>query len=159
SGSRSQRKAGRLATGFGRRCGGANSDDEIRGSGGWPATGVIPGVRGGIDAIRELAYSVGWRDCRARTRSGAIVRRSAGLLGRTPMRLAYSDEGPGPAVVLLHGFPLSRAMWVPQVSGVGSIYRIIAPDLRGHGDSPSPEGVYTMDEMADDVIELLDTLH
>ena len=75
------------------------------------------------------------------------------------MRLAYTDEGPGPAVVLLHGFPLSRAMWEPQVTGVGSIYRIIAPDLRGHGDSPAPEGVYTMDEMADDVIELLDTLH
>jgi pimeloyl-ACP methyl ester carboxylesterase len=75
------------------------------------------------------------------------------------MRLACTDEGPGPAVVLLHGFPLSRAMWEPQVSGVGSIYRIIAPDLRGHGDSPAPEGVYTMDEMADDVLELLRTLH
>jgi len=50
-------------------------------------------------------------------------------------------------------------MWEPQVSGVGSIYRIIAPDLRGHGDSPAPEGVYTMDEMADDVLELLGTLH
>ena len=75
------------------------------------------------------------------------------------MHLAYTDEGPGPAVVLLHGFPLSRAMWAPQVTGVGSIYRIIAPDLRGHGDSPAPEGVYTMDEMADDVLELLGTLH
>jgi pimeloyl-ACP methyl ester carboxylesterase len=50
-------------------------------------------------------------------------------------------------------------MWQPQVDGVGSIFRIIAPDLRGHGDSPAPEGVYTMDEMADDVIELLETLH
>ncbi len=74
------------------------------------------------------------------------------------MRLAYTDEGPGPVVVLLHGFPLGRGMWVEQVSGVGSIYRIIAPDLRGHGDSPAPEGDYTIDEMADDVIELLDTL-
>ena len=74
------------------------------------------------------------------------------------MRLAFLDEGPGPAVVLLHGFPLSRAMWKEQVAGIGSIYRLIVPDLRGHGESPSPEGVYTMDEMADDVIELLDTL-
>ncbi len=74
------------------------------------------------------------------------------------MRLAYSDDGPGPVVVLLHGFPLSRAMWDEQVSGIGSTYRIIAPDLRGHGESPAPEGVYTMDEMADDVVELLDTL-
>ena len=35
---------------------------------------------------------------------------------------------------------------------------VIAPDLRGHGESPAPEGVYTMDEMADDVVELLDRL-
>jgi pimeloyl-ACP methyl ester carboxylesterase len=75
------------------------------------------------------------------------------------MDLAYSDSGPGRVVVLLHGFPLSREMWREQLSGLGSIYRVIAPDLRGHGDSPAPEGVYTMDEMADDVIELLDTLH
>src|SRR5262249_41501856 len=57
SGASSQGKAGRLATGFGRRCGGADSDDGIRGTGGWPATGVIPEFRGGIDAIRALAYS------------------------------------------------------------------------------------------------------
>jgi pimeloyl-ACP methyl ester carboxylesterase len=50
-------------------------------------------------------------------------------------------------------------MWQEQITGIGSTYRIIAPDLRGHGDSPAPEGVYTMEEMADDVIELLDTLH
>ena len=74
------------------------------------------------------------------------------------MRLSFLDEGPGPAVVLLHGFPLSNAMWKEQLTGVGSMYRIIAPDLRGHGDSPAPDGVYTIDEMADDVIELLDRL-
>ena len=50
-------------------------------------------------------------------------------------------------------------MWVEQVTAIGSIYRMIAPDLRGHGESSAPEGVYTMDEMADDVIELIDTLH
>ncbi len=75
------------------------------------------------------------------------------------MRLAYSDQGPGPAVVLLHGYPLSRVMWDEQLSGIGSTYRVIAPDLRGHGESPSPDGVYTMDEMADDVVELVDFLH
>jgi pimeloyl-ACP methyl ester carboxylesterase len=74
------------------------------------------------------------------------------------MRLAYTDEGPGPVVVLLHGFPLGREMWKEQVTGIGSMYRVIAPDLRGHGDSPAPEGDYTIDEMADDVVELLDTL-
>src|SRR5580704_12874459 len=75
------------------------------------------------------------------------------------MQLAYSDDGPGRVVVLLHGYPLSRAMWAEQVTDIGAVYRVIAPDLRGHGDSPAPEGVYTMDEMADDVIDTLDTLH
>jgi pimeloyl-ACP methyl ester carboxylesterase len=75
------------------------------------------------------------------------------------MILAYDDVGPGPVVVLLHGFPLSRAMWVEQISTIGAIYRVIAPDLWGHGDSPAPEGVYTIDEMADDVLETLSSLH
>ncbi len=47
------------------------------------------------------------------------------------MILAYADEGPGPAVVLLHGFPLSRAMWAEQIPAIGAIYRVIAPDLQG----------------------------
>lgn len=74
------------------------------------------------------------------------------------MRLAFDDRGSGTVVVLLHGFPLSRAMWREQVSGLGSTCRVITPDLRGHGESAAPEGVYTMEEMADDVVELLDAL-
>lgn len=74
------------------------------------------------------------------------------------MDLAYADQGPGPVVVLLHGFPLSKAMWDEQLTGIGNVYRVIAPDLRGFGESPVPEGTYTMDSMADDVVELLETL-
>ena len=74
------------------------------------------------------------------------------------MDLAFADEGPGPVVILLHGFPLNKAMWDDQLSGIGATYRVIAPDLRGFGESPVPEGVYTMDAMADDVVELLETL-
>ena len=74
------------------------------------------------------------------------------------MRLAYSDTQTSPVVVLLHGFPLSREMWAEQLGTLGATYRVIAPDLRGHGASPAPEGAYTMDAMADDVIELLDRL-
>jgi 3-oxoadipate enol-lactonase len=74
------------------------------------------------------------------------------------MRLHYQDEGPGPVVVLLHGFPLDSTMWEYQLGALGSVYRVIAPDLRGHGKSSAPEGIYTMDAMADDVIETLDSL-
>jgi 3-oxoadipate enol-lactonase len=74
------------------------------------------------------------------------------------MRLAYEDHGSGPVVVLLHGFPLSRKMWSAQVASLSHSNRVIVLDLRGHGDSPAPEGVYTMDAMADDVVALLDSL-
>ncbi len=74
------------------------------------------------------------------------------------MLLAYDDDGPGPVVVLLHGFPLDRSMWSHQRSSVGRIYRLIAPDLRGHGQTAAPDGIYPVDAMADDVIELLDAL-
>ncbi len=74
------------------------------------------------------------------------------------MKLAFSDTRSAPILVLLHGFPLSREMWVGQVESLGGLCRVITPDLRGHGQSDSPDGAYTMDEMADDVVELLDGL-
>src|SRR4051812_42491008 len=74
------------------------------------------------------------------------------------MSLAYIDRGAGPVVVLLHGFPLSKDMWRHQLEALAEGHRVIAPDLRGHGESPAPEGAYEMDAMADDVVELLDRL-
>lgn len=74
------------------------------------------------------------------------------------MLLNYDDYGPGPVVVLLHGFPLDHTMWAAQRTTLGSMYRIIAPDLRGHGKSPAPEGIYPIEDMAEDVVELLDAL-
>ncbi|WP_406697051.1 alpha/beta fold hydrolase [Singulisphaera sp. Ch08] len=74
------------------------------------------------------------------------------------MLLAYDDDGPGPVVVLLHGFPLNRTMWKAQQARIGSLYRVISPDLRGHGHTAAPYGIYTIDEMADDVLDLLNAL-
>ena len=74
------------------------------------------------------------------------------------MLLTYDDDGPGPVVVLLHGFPLDRTIWHAQRTSIGSMYRVIAPDLRGFGHTAAPESGYTMDAMAGDVVELLDAL-
>src|SRR3954469_20533215 len=74
------------------------------------------------------------------------------------MLLNYADDGPGPVVVLIHGFPMDLSMWEAQRGTLGSMYRVIAPDLRGHGRSAAPEGIYPIDEMADDVVEMLDAL-
>ncbi len=71
--------------------------------------------------------------------------------------LAYSDEGQGTPLLLIHGFPLSRKLWEPQAS-LASGARVIAPDLRGHGESEAVPGPYAMDQLADDCAALLDAL-
>ena len=73
--------------------------------------------------------------------------------------LAYDDCGQGPAVLLIHGFPLNRRMWQPQLPALaGAGYRVIAPDLRGFGESEAPSAGYSIDLFADDLIALLDAL-
>ncbi len=72
--------------------------------------------------------------------------------------LSYSEQGQGMPVVLLHGYPLSSAIWQEQRQRLGGHYRVITPDLRGHGHSPAPLGTYDMSMMARDVLALLDTL-
>ncbi|MBJ6802378.1 alpha/beta fold hydrolase [Geomonas propionica] len=75
------------------------------------------------------------------------------------INLAYDDLGTGPAVILIHGFPLNRQMWQPQLKPLADAgYRVIAPDLRGFGASDAPAGGYSMDVFADDIIALLDSL-
>jgi pimeloyl-ACP methyl ester carboxylesterase len=74
------------------------------------------------------------------------------------IRVRFEDVGAGPAVLLLHAFPLSGAMWRRQVERLRDRYRVIAPDLRGFGGSDAPPGTYTMDQQADDVAALLDHL-
>ena len=50
--------------------------------------------------------------------------------------LAYDEAGEGPVVVLVHGHPFNRSMWAPQLDVLSRQFRVIAPDLRGYGDSP-----------------------
>lgn len=74
------------------------------------------------------------------------------------LTLAYDATGSGRPLLLLHGFPLSRRLWQPQLEGLLDAAWMVAPDLRGHGDTEAPEGPYTMDQLADDAAALLDEL-
>jgi 3-oxoadipate enol-lactonase len=72
------------------------------------------------------------------------------------LSLHYLDAGAGPAVLLLHAFPLHKEMWTPQLGALASRYRVIAPDARGMGLSrPFPEAL-TMELYADDAAAVLD---
>jgi pimeloyl-ACP methyl ester carboxylesterase len=82
-------------------------------------------------------------------------------------RLGYlTAESPGPGtprqplrnLVLLHAFPLNAAMWQPQLDAVPAGWRVIAPDYRGFGDSFPPSPAATMNDLAGDVVDLLDHL-
>lgn len=68
-------------------------------------------------------------------------------------RMAYRDEGSGPILLLVHAFPLAAMMWNPQLEVLRYNYRVLAPDLRGFGQSKgAPQGRYaTVDEYADDL--------
>ncbi len=75
--------------------------------------------------------------------------------------LSVVDEGAGPAVVLLHGFPDSSYVWRKQVPAlVGAGLRVVAPDLRGFGESDKPQdvGAYAIRHSVADVVALLDAL-
>lgn len=65
-----------------------------------------------------------------------------------------------PAVILLHGFSSDLRMWAPTVEAFARDYRVIAPDLRGHGRTSVPPGLdsYTMEAYVDDLRCLLDAL-
>jgi len=72
--------------------------------------------------------------------------------------MSFGDLGGGPAVVLLHAFPLARSMWRPQAEALQGEYRVIAPDLRGFGGSRGFADAPSVETMADDVAALLDEL-
>ncbi|MEW2625118.1 alpha/beta fold hydrolase [Streptomyces sp. NPDC048106] len=75
------------------------------------------------------------------------------------VRLAVEVAGEGPAVMLLHGFPHTRAIWsevAPLLTAAG--LRVVAPDLRGLGDSDRAAGGYLATELAGDLAGVLDAL-
>ena len=71
------------------------------------------------------------------------------------INLSYTDHGEGVPLVFIHAFPFSSAMWEPQIKKFSKDYRIIAIDLRGHGESDAPLWHFTLDDYAEDIHELL----
>lgn len=74
------------------------------------------------------------------------------------IQMAYTDTGMGRPVVLIHGYPFNRTLWNEQVAALSASYRVIAPDLRGFGESDASDGAATMNRLAQDVSLLLDHL-
>jgi pimeloyl-ACP methyl ester carboxylesterase len=72
------------------------------------------------------------------------------------VEIFYEIRGSGPPVVFLHPFPCHHQFWNPVAEALDSRYRLILPDLRGHGDSEIGEGPALMQKHAGDVARVLD---
>ncbi|MBW4708687.1 alpha/beta hydrolase [Roseobacter sp. YSTF-M11] len=74
--------------------------------------------------------------------------------------ICFARAGTGPAVLLLHGFPQTRAMWHDVGLRLSTDFTVIAPDLRGYGASAKPQGTrnYTFRHMAQDQLALMEHL-
>ena len=78
------------------------------------------------------------------------------------MRMYYKEYGipEGPPLLLLHGFLQTGAFWVNQLDDFGTHYRLLVPDLRGHGRTDNPDGIAAMNirQFARDIIALCHAL-
>jgi 3-oxoadipate enol-lactonase len=76
----------------------------------------------------------------------------------TAVDVDHTVDGPrdAPVVLLSNSLGATRAMWDPQVPVLAERYRVVTYDTRGHGLSPAPSGPYTLDDLVDDVLALLD---
>ena len=74
------------------------------------------------------------------------------------LRMHVAEAGEGDPVLLLHGWPQNWYMWRAVMPPLAERYRVIAPDLRGHGWTDAPAWGYDKERMADDVIRLMDAL-
>lgn len=73
-------------------------------------------------------------------------------------QLFYREIGEGEPVVLLHPTPVDHRFWLPVAEQLKNKYRLILPDLRGHGWSPKGDLPLSMSQFGDDVSSLLDSL-
>lgn len=74
------------------------------------------------------------------------------------INIEISGEERAPAVILSHSLGSGMVMWQPQLEALEPHYRVVRYDMRGHGKSDAPEGAYSLDLLATDVVRLLDAL-
>jgi len=72
--------------------------------------------------------------------------------------LFFEESGSGTPMIFLHGYPLDHTIWKPLIPYLTGEVRLILPDLRGHGNSVVPAGIYSMELMAEDILSLINKL-
>ncbi|MFM0167848.1 3-oxoadipate enol-lactonase [Paraburkholderia sediminicola] len=73
-------------------------------------------------------------------------------------RIDGDRHGNAPWIVLSNSLGTDLSMWAPQVAALSKHFRVLRYDTRGHGHSEAPKGPYTIEQLAGDVLGLMDTL-
>lgn len=79
-------------------------------------------------------------------------------MGAVDVHHVVTGPAGAPVVVLSNSLGSTHAMWDAQIEDLAEHFRVVRYDTRGHGSSPVPAGPYDIDDLADDVVALLDTL-
>src|SRR4029453_1965948 len=78
------------------------------------------------------------------------------MIARQGIKLAYEDQGVGkPAFLFVHGWACDRSAFAPQAAHFARRHRVVAVDLRGHGESDKPHGPYPMLTHAEDLAYII----
>ncbi len=74
--------------------------------------------------------------------------------------VSYIDEGPshGPTIIFIHGFPQNKSMWFKQIEELKDNYRVIAYDIRGHGNSDAGDNDFSIELFVKDLLNMMDAL-
>jgi len=74
--------------------------------------------------------------------------------------VSYTDQGSddAPVIIFIHGFPLNKTMWNYQIEALMGRFRVIAYDIRGHGNSDVGNDYFSIDLFANDLIQFMDML-
>jgi len=83
------------------------------------------------------------------------------IAGNRPIQLSVIDTGPPEAqgtIIMIHGAGGDANQWKHQISSLSGRYRVIAPDLRGHGQSEIPRSAYSLEEFLWDFAQILEQL-
>ena len=67
------------------------------------------------------------------------------------IRIAYEIYGDGEPLILIHGYSYNKSVWITQIDDLSKLFKIIALDVRGSGESSHPEESYTLDIIVEDL--------
>ena len=82
----------------------------------------------------------------------------AGMVEANGLKIFYEEWGAGEPLVLLHGATVTHSMWSAVIPTLAARFRVIAPDLRGHGRTNNPTGEFTYRLLADDIAAFIEAL-